>query len=142
MRRLRLALVLLVLLVACAPRVASPTYPPAQAGPGVLVVRDASGAILLNGDLGLMAPPGSTLLFQRYLGQRSQSRFTAPQAFDRMLAWLKSALAGLGWRVVRMELLEEPPRRYQAVLLLAKGKERRTVRLAYHSGVYDLEVGP
>ncbi len=140
MRRLWPAL--LLFLAACAPRVQPPAYPPAQAGPGVLVVRNAEGAILLNGELGLAAPPGSTLLFQRYRGGRSQSRFTAPQAFDRMLLWLRQALKELGWRVVRLELLEEPPRLFQARLVLKKGDDRRSVRLVYRSGVYTLEVAP
>ncbi len=138
----RLWLLLLLLLAACAPRTGAPAYPPAKAGPGVLAVRDASGAILLNADLGLAAPLGSTLLFQRYQGKGSQSRFTSPERFDRMLLWLKAALRDLGWRLLRAELFEEPAKFYRAVLWIEKAGERRRVELSYRAGVYALEVRP
>jgi len=130
----------LVLLAACAPVEKNPSYPPAQAGPGVLVLRDASGRILLNPSLGLSAPAGSLLLSQSYLGEASKSRFRSPESFDRVLLWLKGALKDLGWTIVRVEVEESPPVEYKARLVIRKGQKTREVWLRFKDGVFDLEV--
>ena len=132
----------LLLLAACAPTVERPAYPPAKAGPGVLVLRDERGRILLNPGLGLAAPEGSVLLKQRYQGTASKSRFTSPEPFERVLLWLKKALSDLGWRVAELRLTERPPDDFEAWMLVERGRERRRVLLRYRSGVFDLEVVP
>jgi len=140
MRRSLLAL--LLLLAACAPSVETPSYPPAKAGPGVLVLRDEAGRILLNPDLGLFAPAGSVLLAQSYQGEASKSRFTSPESFDRVLRWLEEALWDLGYRLEEVRVHERPPERYEATLVVVGKGKRRVVRLVYRSGVFDLEVAP
>ena len=141
MKRLGYLLALaLLLLAACAPVETTPNLPPAQAGPGVLVLRDASGRILLNPSLGLYAPEGSLLLSQSYLGEASKSRFRSPESFDRVLLWLKRALLDLGWTLVEVEVKERPPEEYRARLVIRKGERVRVVRLSYKDGVFDLEV--
>ncbi len=142
MRRLGRFLLLGLLLAACAPlEQTPPAYPPAQAGPGVLVLRDASGRILLNPSIGLPAPAGSLLLSQSYLGEASKSRFRSPDSFDRVVLWLKRELLDLGWTIVEAEVKERPPAEYRARLLIRKGKQTREIRLRYQDGVFDLEVG-
>ena len=138
----RVWLSLLLLLAACAPTAQRPAYPPAKAGPGVLVIRDDAGRILLNPGLGLVAPAGSVLLAQRYQGAASRSRFASPAPFDRMLFWLKRELESLGWRVLRLDLSERPPEAYEARLRVERGGMRRTVILRYRSGIFELEVLP
>jgi len=142
MKRLaRLLLLVLLGLAACAPVEQTASYPPAEAGPGVLVLRDASGQILLNPSLGLYAPEGSVILAQQYRGEASTSRFRSPQSFDRVYLWLKRALQDLGWTIVEAELEEKPPERYRARLLVRKGRETREIFLRYEDGVFELEVG-
>jgi len=138
----RLLLLFLLLFAACAPTAKKPAYPPAKAGPGVLVLRDDGGRILLNPGLGLVAPEGSVILSQRYRGAASESRFTSPESFERMLLWLKRALADLGWRVAALDLRERPPDDFEARLVIEREGERRRLVLRYRSGVFDLEVLP
>ena len=138
----RFWILFLLLLAACAPTAKTPAYPPARAGPGVLVLRDDGGRILLNPGLGLVAPEGSVILFQRYRGAASESRFTSPESFDRTLLWLKRALADLGWRVAALDLRERPPDDFEARLVIERAGERRRIVLRYRSGVFDLEVLP
>ncbi len=138
----RLSLLFLFLIAACAPTAKKPAYPPAKAGPGVLVLRDAGGRILLNPELGLAAPEGSVILFQRYQGAASQSRFTSPESFERVLFWLKGALDELGYRVVELSLTERPPEYFEARMWVEREGVRRRVVLRYRFGVFDLEVQP
>ncbi len=133
---------LLLLLAACAPTRVTPALPPAGVGPGVLVVRDAGGAILLNTEIPLPAPPGATVRFQRYLGSASQSRFSSPQSFDALLAWLKGALKAAGWRLRELRSVEKPPDFFQATLVIEKAGALRQVVLRREAGVFGLEVKP
>jgi hypothetical protein len=137
----RLLLLLPLLLAACAPVLERPpeAMPPATAAPGVLTVKDDAGRIFLNTDLGLFAPEGSVLFFQQYRGAESESAFTHPWPFEKLLFWLKAELKRLGWRLIEAYVWEKPPT-YQAKLILKKGSERRVVVLRLENGRYHLSV--
>ena len=134
----RLALLALLALSACAPRPAE--APPVAVRPGVVVVRDAEGRVLLNPGLGLGAPPGAVVLEQAYRGAGSDSRFTHPWEFDRVLSWLRAELKAMGWRVEELHIDEVPGSFGRARLVVSKGDRRLVVELRWERGVYWLEV--
>ncbi|WP_456409811.1 hypothetical protein [Oceanithermus sp.] len=147
MRRLGLlGLFALALLVAgCAPLLepgggAERELPPATAAPGVLVFSDASGALLLNAYLPLVAPPGSVIGEQSYEGKTSFSRFSNPQDFEAVRRFLLTALEDAGWRILESATWEKPPNLFQTTVRIEKDGEQKVVVLRYENGTYSVEV--
>ncbi len=146
MRRLALlgALAGALLLSGCAqlfePGGGQQELPPATAAPGVLVFRDASGALLLNAYLPLVAPPGSVIGEQNYEGKTSFSRFSNPQDFEAVRRFLLAALEDAGWRILESATWEKPPSLFQTTVRIEKDGEQKVVVLRYENGTYSVEV--
>ena len=86
-------LVLLCLAVACAPA----ATPRGAVAPGVLVVRDGDGRVLVNVALGLAAYPGSRVLAQRYEGSASRTEFETADALEAVYDFYHRALLARRW---------------------------------------------
>ncbi|GEM_PF-3186424 len=137
-------LLLLALLPACAPMLTpfpqKRALAPASAAAGVLVFKDAGGALLLNSYLPLPAPAGSVITAQSYQGKTSESRFTNSQDFEEVLRLLRLALMDSGWRVVSIATQETPPSYHLSRLLVQKKEESKVVILKLEKGEYSVEV--
>lgn len=85
-----------VALVACAPATAY-RDPNVSVAPGVLVLREPSGRVLLNAALGVPAFPGSRIIAQRYTNRASSTEFDAQGELGAVYGFFHEFLLDKRW---------------------------------------------
>ena len=88
--------ILFLVLVACAP---ATTYrdPSVSVAPGVLVLREPSGRVLLNAALGVPAFPGSRVIAQKYTNRASSTEFEAQGELQAVYGFFHESLLDKNW---------------------------------------------
>lgn len=96
MIRVLSSVLLLLVLVACAPATTS-REPSVSVSAGVLVLREPSGRVLVNAALGVPAFPGSRIITQKYTNRASSTEFEAQGELQNVYGFFHGALLDKRW---------------------------------------------